>query len=38
MKIVLEQMQPELEQAQIDTEKMMEHLKIEKEEADITQK
>ena len=38
MKIVLEKMQPELEQAQLETTKMMEHLKVEKEDADQTQK
>lgn len=38
MKIVLEKMQPELEQAQLETTKMMEHLKVEKEDADQTQR
>jgi dynein heavy chain, axonemal len=31
-------MQPKLEQSSIETEKMMGHLKIEKAEADATQK
>ena len=31
-------MQPQLEKAQIETEKMMEYLKVEKEDADKTQK
>lgn len=31
-------MQPELAKAQIETEKMMEYLKVEKEDADKTQR
>jgi len=31
-------MQPKLEQSSIETEKMMEHLKIDKAEADAKQK
>ena len=38
MKIELQDMQPKLAQAQIDTERMMVHLKVEQDEADITQK
>lgn len=38
MKIILKDMQPKLEQSSIETEKMMEHLKIDKAEADAKQK
>jgi dynein heavy chain len=36
MKIVLEEMQPELKKAEIETEKTMQTLKVEKEEASKT--
>ena len=38
MKILLKEMQPKLEQASIETEKMMEKLKVDKQSADETQK
>ncbi len=38
IKIVLKDMQPQLEKASIDTLKMMEKLKVDKAEADETQK
>lgn len=38
MRIILKDMQPELEKASIETEKMMQKLSIDKAEADTTQK
>lgn len=38
IKITLKDMQPKLEQASIDTLKMMEKLKVDRQEADDTQK
>lgn len=35
MKIVLKDMQPELEKASIETEKMMQKLSVDKVEADV---
>lgn len=38
MRIILKDMQPELEKASIETEKMMQKLSVDKAEADTTQK
>lgn len=38
MRIILKDMQPELEKASAETEKMMEKLSVDKAEADTTQK